>query len=359
MTSTKQTNSKRVAILIENQFEDLQLIIPETALKQAGAEITVLGSRMNEKYAGKRGKVFRNPDATVSEMRASDFDAIVIPVGAIRTNPFAVKFVSAAIALDKIIAAVGCGLQVLIETKQLSGKKVTGFHSIRTDLENAGAIYVKDPVVVDGYLITARKPADLPMFTTTLLDRLELTIKGMTLPETSDRTFAWWKLGQRWNGSSRADITKALNTAIVGERYTLEAFKQYSYRSSDRELRSLLQEISTIKQRHVQLLEAHLYNAFKEQVGWQAVGSEAYAALISWLQSSNELSILRRALGDIQTGVVDIYHLSCQLSAPETVAILEEIEHDLMMYEERLVDLYQGRSGDRVKPPLPTTIAAV
>ena len=146
MTSTKQTNSKRVAILIENQFEDLQLTIPETALKQAGAEITVLGSRMNEKYSGKRGKIFRNPDATVSEMRASDFDAIVIPVGAIRTNPFAVKFVSAAIALDKIIATVGCGLQVLIETKQLSGKKVTGFHSIRTDIENAGAIYAKDPV---------------------------------------------------------------------------------------------------------------------------------------------------------------------------------------------------------------------
>lgn len=359
MKPTNQTSAKRVAILIENQFEDLELQIPETALKQAGAKVILLGSRMNEKYCGKRGKIIRYPDATASEMRASDFDAILILVGEIRANPFAVRLVSEAIDRNKIVATIGYGLQVLIDTKQLSGKKVTAFPSIRTDVENAGATYLKDSVVVDGNLITARRPGDLPIFTTTLLNHLELEIKGTTLPQISDRTFAWWKLGQSWGGSSKWDITKALNTVIVGERYTLEAFKQYSYRSKDREVRALLQEISSIKQRHVQLLEAHLYNTFKEQVSWQAVGSEAYAALISWLQSSDELLILRRALGDIQTGVVDTYHLICQLSDPQTVTILEEIHQDLMQYEERLVHLYQSLSGDGVQPPLPTTIAAV
>lgn len=359
MTSTNKTNSKRVAILIENHFEDLELQITETALKSAGAKITVLGSRMNEKYCGKRGKVIRHPDATVSEMRASDFDAIVIIVGEIRANPFAVKLVSEAMNQEKIIATIGYGLQVLIDTKQLNGKKVTAFRSIRTDIENAGAMYSKDPLVVDGNLITARQPGDLPLFATKLLECLELKIKGMNLPKTSDRSFAWWELGQSWGGSSRREIIAALNTVIVGERYTLEAFKQYSYRSTNEELRALLEEISKIKLRHVQLLEAHLYNSFKEQVSWQAVGSEAYAALISWLQSSDELSILRRALGDIQTGVVDLYHLICQLSDPHTVAILDEIEHDLMEYEERLADLYRTRSGGKVQPPLPTTIAAV
>jgi len=359
MKFTNQTNSKRIAILIENQFHDFQLQIPQTALKQAGAKVILLGSRMNERYSSKSGKITYYPDATPSEMRASDFDAIFIIVGEIRANPFAVSLVNEAIDLNKIISTVDYGIQILIDTKKLSGKKVTANPSIRIDLENAGAIYLKDSVVVDNNLITARGTGALPILTTTLLNHLELKIKGTTLPQINDRTFAWWKLAQSWGGSSKWEIIKALNTVIIGERYTLEAFKQYSYRSSDREVRALLQEISSIKQRHVQLLEAHLYNTFKEQVSWQAVGSEAYAALISWLQSSDELLILRRALGDIQTGVVDTYHLIYQLSDPQTIIILEEIHQDLIQYEERLVDLYQSFSGDRIKPPLPTTIAAI
>ncbi|MBE9048753.1 hypothetical protein IQ255_31000 [Pleurocapsales cyanobacterium LEGE 10410] len=99
-----------------------------------------------------------------------------------------------------------------------------------------------------------------------------------------------------------------MNTAIVGERYTIEAFKQYSYRARDEELRNILKEINAVKQNHVKLLETRLHDVFDEQVTWQAAGSEAYAGLHSWLQSSDELSILRRALGDVQTGVVDTYH---------------------------------------------------
>lgn len=77
------------------------------------------------------------------------------------------------------------------------------------------------------------------------------------------------------------------------------------------------------------------------------------------IESSDRLTILRRALGNIQTGVVDSYHLSTQLTAPVTVDILMEIEHNLALLEQRLGDLYRDRAGEKVKPPMPTNIAAV
>lgn len=359
MVSTNQASSQRVAILMENQFEDFLFQIPYTALQKAGAMVTAIGSRMNEQYQGKRGKVSHKPDATATEMRASDFEAILIPVGGIRANPFAVSLVTEAMAQKKVVVAIGYGLEVLIEADQLQGKQVTGLRSMRKEIENAGATYIDSPAIVDDNLMTARRPSDLPILMNTLLKRLGLPIEGMNLPEESHRSFEWWVLGEAWGGSSRREIINALNTAIIGERYTLEAFKQYSYRAAHEELRLLLQEISTTKQQHVQLLEARLYDAFNEQVTWQAVGSEAYAALHSWLQSSDELSILRRALGDIQTGVIDTYHLCNQLTDPLTVEILEKIERDLARYEQRLAEIYRARCGEKIRPPMPTTIAAV
>ncbi|MDJ0742513.1 MAG: DJ-1/PfpI family protein [Xenococcaceae cyanobacterium MO_167.B27] len=359
MASTNQASSKRVGILIENQFEDFLFQVPYQALNQAGAKATIIGSRMNEEYHGKRGKVSCKPDDTATEVRASDFDGFVIPVGNIRANPFAVSLIKEAIAEEKAIAVIGYGIQVLIETDALQGKKVTGLQSLRKDIENAGASYIGGPVVVDGNLMTARSSGDVAILTNSFLKYLKLEIKEETPGDNSHSTFDWWKLGETWGGSSGRDIVNALNTAIVGERYTLEAFKQYSYRARDKELRQILQEISTTKQNHVQSLETRLYDAFNEQVTWQAVGSETYAALHSWLQSSDEMSIMRRALGDIQTGVIDTYHLCHQLTDPITVAIFAEIKHDLSQYEQKLAELYRSHFGEKIKPPMPTTIAAV
>lgn len=359
MASTNQAHRKRVAILMEDQFEDFLFQVPYQALKQAGAQVTIIGSRMNEEYHGKRGKVSCQPDDTATEVRASHFDGFVLPVGGIRANPFAVSLIKEAMTQDKVIATVGYGIQLLIETEQLAGKRVTGLPSIRKDIENAGANYLGGPVVVEGNLITARRPGDLPIFVNSFLKYLKLEINAETPTEHQEHTFDWWKLAANWGGSTRRELINALNTAIIGERYTLEAFKQYSYRAQDEELRHLLQAISTTKQHHVQSLETRLYHAFNERVTWQAVGSEAYAALHSLLQSGDELSILRRALGDLQTGVIDTYHLCHQLTDPLTVAIFDEIERDLSQYEQRLAELYQARSGDKLQPPLPTTIAAV
>ena len=359
MVSTDKTTPKRVAILIENQFEDFLFQVPYQALKQAGAIVTIIGSRMNEEYHGKRGHVSCKPDETATEVRASDFDGFVIPVGNIRANPFVVSLIQEAIAQEKAIAVVGYGIQILIETDCLQGKKVTGLQSIRKDIENAGASYIRGPVVDDGNLLTARRPSDIAILTNSLLKYLKLEIKEETPADYQDHSFDWWKLAATWGGSSRRDIINALNTAIIGERYTLEAFKQYSYRTRDEKLRQILQAISITKQNHVQSLETRLYDAFNERVTWQAVGSETYAALNSLLQSSDEMSILRRALGDIQTGVIDTYHLCQQLTDPLTVAIFDQIKEDLSEYEQRLGAFYRSRSGDMIQPPLPTTIAAV
>lgn len=362
MTIGNGANQTRVAILLEGGFEDSEFQIPYQALKKAGANVIILGSRMNDEYKGKLGKVTAKPDATATEVRSEDFDAIIIPGGGapdkIRANPNAVRLVMDAMAQGEIVAAVCHGPQVLIEADQLRGKQATGFRAIRKDMQNAGATYIDEPVVVNGNLITARQPGDLPLFTTTILSRLQLKLDDTVLPETSDRTFEWWTLAEAWGGSSRLDIVNALNTAMVGERYTLEAFKQYTQKISDPELGVLLAAVITSKERHVQLLEKRL-QAFNEQVSWQAIGSEAFASLQSWLQSSEEMEIVRRALGDLQTGVVDSYHLCGQLTDPLSIEIFAEIESTLSEHERRFGDFYRARLGEKVQSPMPTTLAAI
>ncbi len=354
-----ENDKKQVAILLEDQFEDAMFQVPNTALRKAGAAVTVLGSRMNEEYKGRHGTISIRPDSTPAEVRAEDFDAIIIPVGHIRVNPNVIHLVKLTLMQGKLVAAIGYGPQVLIEAEQLKGMHAIGIRSIRKDLLNAGAIYENKPVVMDGHFITARQSGDLPLFTSMILKHLGLEIKGTVLPEAKDFNYDCWKLGEAWGGSSRQEIIKALNTAIIGERYTQEAFVQYSNQISDLELRQFFQGVSSTKHYHVERLEARLYDAFNERITWQAVGSEAYAALLGWLQSRDSMSIMRRALGDIQTGVVDIHHLRSQLTDPQTVMLLEEVEKSLASHELKLAKLYKARSVGKVKPPTPTTLAAV
>lgn len=101
MASTDQDGSPRVAILIENQFEDCLFQVPYKALQKAEAKVSVIGSRMNEEYHGKRGKVSCKPDDTATEVRADDFDGFIVPVGHIRANPFVVSLIEEAMAQKK------------------------------------------------------------------------------------------------------------------------------------------------------------------------------------------------------------------------------------------------------------------
>lgn len=364
MTDKVRNNTTRVAILVEKNFEDSEFQIPYTALQEAGADVMVLGSRTNETYTGKQGKASIKPDGTTTEMLADDFDAVVIPGGmapdTMRTNLKTVRFVRDAIEGGKLVAAVCHGPQVLIEGDLLRGKRATGFRAIRKDMENAGANFVDEPLVVDGNLLTSRQPGDLPVFATAILKRLGLTPKKRSLPDENSPNEEWWKLGEEWGGSSKSEIVDALNTGIRGERYAQSAFEHYAEKASDEELRAAFKKIADAKLQHISMLESRLH-ALGEQESMQAAGSGAYATLKSWLQSSNDTSLLLRGIGDLQTGVVDAYNLRNSLTDPATVDVFDKIEVAIAKHEQELADLYHARVTDTEdrKAAKPTTGTAV
>jgi protease I len=355
--------TKRVAILIENHVEDSEFQIPYKALSEAGAEVVVLGSRLNEKYTGKNMKVSVEADATTTDARAEEFDAVVIPGGMapdkMRTNMKTVRFVQEAVRQGKLVAAVCHGPQVLIEGDLLRGKRATGFRAIRKDMQNAGANYENKAVVTDDNLITSRRPADLPIFTTAILRRLGLSIKGLELPDENSLTAEWWQLAEGWGGQAQPEIVDGINTAIRGERYALTAFEKYAEKATDPEIKSFFAEVVEAKARHLSSLESRL-SALGGELDFQAAGSGAWATLKSWVQGSSDVSLLRRAMGDLQTGVVDAFNLTNQFTDPLTAALFDEIEVELSKHEQRAADLYHARLGaDSAEPASPSTGAAV
>ncbi|MEG4056794.1 MULTISPECIES: DJ-1/PfpI/YhbO family deglycase/protease [unclassified Microcoleus] len=363
MTTDNGTNTKRVAILIENGVEDSEFLVPYNALKQAGFEVVVLGSRTNEKYAGKQGKVAQQADGTTTEAVPAEFDAVIIPGGMapdmMRTNPNTVRFVREAFEQGKIVAAVCHGPQVLIEADLLKGKNATGFLAIKTDMINAGANYINEALVVDGNLITSRQPGDLAIFTTAILARLGYGGKAVGLPEETDTNAEWWKLANGWGGSTQGDIVKGLNTALAGERYACEAFQNYAEKTQDSDLRSLLREMIQNKQNHILALEKRL-NDFGEKPSIPAQIADKYAKLKASMQGTDETFLLRSTLGELQTGVVDVNNLRVKFTDPVSTAILTEIESDLSKCEQVVAKLYRARAASQeIKSPKPSTSPAV
>ena len=159
---------KRIAILVEEGFEDSELIESYRAMRDAGAKVVVVGSGSKSSYRGKRGKSIITADAIADKVKAADFDAIIIPGGyapdKMRLHHSMVDLVRKAYDSGRIIAAICHGPQLLISADILRGRRVTSWPSITIDLKNAGAEWVDDAMVQDGNIITSRKPADLPRF---------------------------------------------------------------------------------------------------------------------------------------------------------------------------------------------------
>jgi protease I len=360
----QEMRKKRVAILIEQGVEDAEFQIPYNALKKAGAEVVVLGSRMNEEYKGKQEKLSIEADATTTESIAADFDAVIIPGGQapdqMRTNMKTVRFVQDAFEAGVLVASVCHAPQVLIEGDLLKGVRATGFRAIRKDMQNAGAEYVDEPLVIDDNLITSRRPGDLPIFTTAILTNLGLSLPDTTLPDVSDADAGWWKLGEEWGGSSKSEIVNAINTAIAGERYGIEVFENYAKNATDESLVELFQEIRAHKQQHIQKLEARL-EVLGEKTSLQATASPALANLKAFFQSKqSDRDVLRRALGDLQTGVVDTYKLRNKLTDPATAQIFDDMEITLAKDEQRIANLYKDRlNAEAPQPPMPSSRSAV
>jgi len=162
-----QAQGKRIAILVEKLYEDLELWYPALRLREAGATVTIVGPKAGETYPSKHGYPAK-ADASAADVKAADFDAIVIPGGYspdhIRRHRAMVELVAEAARLGKVIASICHGPWVLCSTKALKGRRLTGFYSIRDDVENAGGIWEDAACVRDGNLVTSRTPDDLPAF---------------------------------------------------------------------------------------------------------------------------------------------------------------------------------------------------
>ena len=158
---------KRVAVLVEKLYEDLELWYPVLRLREAGAAVTIVGPKSGETYASKHGYPAR-ADATASEVKAGDFDAIIIPGGYspdhMRRHRAMVDLVADAARQGKVLAAICHGGWMLCSARCLKGRRVTSFFAIRDDMENAGAQWEDAACVRDGNLVTSRTPDDLPMF---------------------------------------------------------------------------------------------------------------------------------------------------------------------------------------------------
>lgn len=167
----------RVAILVEDEFEDSDVVQPLKALREAGADVFLVGSGSKGTYTGKKRQTTVHIDRTADEVKASDFDGIVIPGGhapdKMRLYQAMVKLVREASDEGRIVAAVCHGPQLLISAGIIKGKSVTCSPSIAIDVENAGATYVDQAVVRDGNLITSRKPDDLLSFNRSIIEALE------------------------------------------------------------------------------------------------------------------------------------------------------------------------------------------
>jgi protease I len=169
---------KRAAILIEQQYQELEVWYPLYRLREAGCEVTLVGPEADHVYPSKLGYPARSQLAARFASTA-DFDLVVIPGGFapdyIRRHEAMIHFVSEMDALCKVVAAICHGPWVLCSTRALKGRKATSFFAIKDDVINAGAMYLDAEVVRDGHLITSRKPDDLPAFMRAIFQALRET----------------------------------------------------------------------------------------------------------------------------------------------------------------------------------------
>ena len=172
-----ELRGKRVAALVENGFEQVELTQPKQALEQAGAEVQIVSPQpskvkgWNHTNWGDEVSVNRRLD----DATAGEFDALLLPGGVmnpdkLRMNEKAVAFVKAFVDSGKPIAAICHAPWTLIETGAVRGRTMTSYPSLATDLRNAGATWVDQECVVDNGLVTSRKPEDIPAFNKKMIE---------------------------------------------------------------------------------------------------------------------------------------------------------------------------------------------
>lgn len=169
----KILSGKRVLTFVGDIYEDLELWYPKLRLIEEGAQVVVAGEEANRVYAGKNGYPCTS-DAAISDMHESQFDAVLLPGGfmpdRLRRLESVKKLIRDFAHSNKCVAAICHGGWLAISAGVYRGVKTTGSLGIKDDLENAGAIWVDAPVVVDRHFVSSRKPDDLPWFAKAMVD---------------------------------------------------------------------------------------------------------------------------------------------------------------------------------------------
>jgi protease I len=185
---------QRIAILVANGFEQVELTEPKKALEQAGATTDIV-SPENGKVRGWNftdwGDEF-TVDTPLDRANARDYSALLLPGGVmnpdqLRRNERALNFVREFFASGKPVAVICHGPWTLIDAGLVRGRKMTSYHSIQMDLKNAGANWVDQEVVVDAGLVTSRKPSDIPAFNRKMIEEFAEGMHGGQMAEFAER----------------------------------------------------------------------------------------------------------------------------------------------------------------------------
>jgi protease I len=175
----KDVKGKKVAILTENGFEEVELTVPKKALEDAGVTVHIVSPQDGKVKAWDHDhwSIELDVDVPLSKANPEDYDMLVIPGGVInpdkmRENEKCVSFAQHFMEQGKPLAAICHGPQLLIETGMISNREMTSYNSIKTDLINAGVLWVDKEVVVDNGLVTSRNPDDLDAFCKKMIEEL-------------------------------------------------------------------------------------------------------------------------------------------------------------------------------------------
>jgi protease I len=162
-----ELTGKRVAVLAEDHYENLELWYPVLRLREAGAEVTIVGPRAGDSYKSKEGYPAK-ADLSMDDARPADFDAVIVPGGyapdRMRRHQPMLRLVRETFQAGKVVASICHAAWVPISAGIVKGKTMTCVSAVKDDVINAGANYVDKEVVVDGNLISSRTPPDLPAF---------------------------------------------------------------------------------------------------------------------------------------------------------------------------------------------------
>lgn len=183
----RDIQGKKVAIITENGFEEIELTSPKKALEEAGVTVHIISPQREKVKAWNHDhwSIELPVDKTLSNADAEDYDMVIIPGGVInpdkmRTDKECIAFVQSFLEAGKPVAAICHGPQLLIETGMIAQRKMTSYQSIKTDLINAGVIWEDSEVVVDNGLVTSRSPRDLDAFNRKVLEELAEGVHAST-----------------------------------------------------------------------------------------------------------------------------------------------------------------------------------